>query len=129
MYGNRAYLWGVVELFRNLLLTSVILLFFDTGSAIQVTFALLVSAFVHVAHAQWRPYTSRAARLLQHGSMTVTTLVCKSVRVQGVLARPQLTLSLVLLHRCAGAAVQSARLAGGQRRHHWRQLHQCWRWR
>ena len=74
MYGEPAYLWAVAELVRKLVLTSLILLFFDQGSAMQVTFALLVSAFAHVAHSLWRPYTNRKAYLLQHGSLTVTTL-------------------------------------------------------
>lgn len=74
LYGTHAYLWGVEELVRKLILTSLILLFFETGSALQVTFALLVSAFAHVAHALWRPYVSRRAYLLQHGSLAVTTL-------------------------------------------------------
>ena len=74
-YGTRAYMWGVAELLRKLVLTSLILLFFDSGSALQVTFALVVSAFAHVAHSLWRPYTDRAAYMLQHGSLAVTTLV------------------------------------------------------
>lgn len=64
----------MAELLRKLVLTSLILLFFDQGSAIQVTFALLVSAFAHVAHSLWRPFTNRRAYHLQHGSLTVTTL-------------------------------------------------------
>lgn len=83
MYGEQAYMWTVAELLRKLVLTSLILLFFDQGSALQVTFALLVSAFAHVAHALWRPYTDRRAYLLQHGSLAVTTLVYVALPAAG----------------------------------------------
>ena len=75
MYGTHAYMWGVVELLRKLVLTSLIMVFFDSESALQITCALLVAAFSHVAHALWRPYTDRRAYMLQHGSLGVTTLM------------------------------------------------------
>lgn len=74
MYGEHAYMWAVAELLRKLLLTSLIMLFFESGSALQITFAMLVSAFAHVAHALWKPYVSRRAYLLQHASLAVTTV-------------------------------------------------------
>jgi len=74
LYGTHAYMWAVVELLRKLVLTSLIMLFFDTGSALQITSALLISSFSHVAHALYRPFVSRRAYLLQHGSLAVTTL-------------------------------------------------------
>ena len=75
MYGTHAPLWKVAELLRNLLLTCIITMFLDTGSALQIAFALVVSAFAHVAHAVWKPFVNRGSYLLQHGSLGVTTLV------------------------------------------------------
>ena len=75
LYGEQAYMWSVAELIRKLVLTSLIILFFETGSGLQITFALLVSAFAHVAHALYRPFVNRPAYLLQHASLTVTTMM------------------------------------------------------
>lgn len=72
--GPGQYLWEVEELLRKLFLTSFVL-FLDAGSPFQICFALVVSAYAHVAHSLWRPYVDRAAYLLQHLSLAVTTSV------------------------------------------------------
>ena len=76
VYGTKRgqYLWEVVELVRKLALTSLVL-FFSAGSPFQITFALILSAYAHVAHALYQPFVDRGAYHLQHGSLTVTTLV------------------------------------------------------
>lgn len=67
-------IWGVVELVRELCLTSIVL-FFNAGSAVQVFFALLISSYAHVGHAWFKPYTDRAEYWLYHGSLLSTTFV------------------------------------------------------
>lgn len=67
-------MWEVVELVRKLALTSLVL-FFSAGSPFQICFALMLSAYAHVAHALYRPFADKSAYYLQHGSLAVTTLV------------------------------------------------------
>lgn len=70
---------ALVSALMQFILTSVVI-FFDPGSALQVAFALQVSAWFHVAHGVWQPFKSVDVRAywLQHGSLFVTTfiLVC-----------------------------------------------------
>lgn len=51
------------------------MLFFDAGTPLQVFFALLVSAYSHVAHAHFRPFVEPAVFRLQHFSLLTTTAV------------------------------------------------------
>lgn len=70
--GKHAFMWDVVEIMRKLLLTSLVI-FFDTGSPVQVAFALLVSAWAHVLHALYRPFVNKTVYYLQHGSLGITS--------------------------------------------------------
>lgn len=64
---------SVAELLRKLSLTSLVL-FFDAGTPLQVFFALLLSAYSHVAHAHYRPFIDPAVFKLQHFSLLTTTV-------------------------------------------------------
>ena len=107
LYGEQAYMWSVAELIRKLVLTSLIILFFETGSGLQITFALLVSAFAHVAHALYRPFVNRPAYLLQHASLTVTTMMYVRAGLFGHAATP-LTCVCVSVCLCLCVAVATA---------------------
>lgn len=76
VYGTKSgqYLWEVVELLRKLTLTSLVL-FFNAGSPFQITFALVVCTYAHVAHGMYRPFVERSSYLLQHFSLGTTTFV------------------------------------------------------
>ena len=80
-YGHHAYLWEVCELVRKFLLSAFVVLLAE-GSPLQVTFAVLVSAWAHVAHALWKPWrgvgddgSGKYTYALQHGSLLITAFV------------------------------------------------------
>ena len=74
-YGDTAWWWEVEELLRKLLLSAVVVLM-PSGSALQVTFAVLISGWAHVGHAVWKPWVKGCVTYyLQHYSLFTTSFV------------------------------------------------------
>ena len=108
-YGPNAWWWEVEELMRKLLLTAVVV-FFDNGSPLQVTVAVMISGWAHVLHAVYKPWgVGSRTYVVQHGSLLVTTFVVLMgllFKVDGVSkdSPSYQFMSLLMLLLCVGFA-------------------------
>ena len=74
VYGPHTYFWEVLELLRKLALSSL-LIYFEQGSILQVTCAVVICAWASMLHGVYKPFKRASTYYLQHASLQTTFIV------------------------------------------------------